>query len=45
MLQRTVLGEWLAVFPGDRGQLVILRDRCIHKNSHLSHGKICIGKL
>jgi phenylpropionate dioxygenase-like ring-hydroxylating dioxygenase large terminal subunit len=45
VLQRTVLDEWLAVFRGDDGKSVALRDRCIHRNSRLSYGKICEGKL
>jgi len=45
VLQRTVLDEWLVVFRGDDGKAVVLRDRCMHRNSRLSHGKICQGKI
>lgn len=45
VLERTVLGEWLAVFRGDDGKPVALRDRCMHRNSRLSRGKVCQGKL
>ena len=45
ILQRTVLGEWLVVFRGDDGKPVALRDRCMHRNSRLSQGKVCQGKL
>lgn len=45
VLSRTVLGEWLAIFRGDDGKPVALRDRCIHRNSRLSPGKVCNGHL
>ena len=45
VLRRTVLGEWLAIFRGDDGKSVALRDRCMHRNSRLSPGKICQGNL
>lgn len=45
VLQRTVLGEWLAVFRGEDGQPVALRDRCLHRHSRLSTGKVCRGQL
>jgi phenylpropionate dioxygenase-like ring-hydroxylating dioxygenase large terminal subunit len=45
LLGRTVLGEWLAVFRGDDGKPVALRDRCIHRNSRLSRGKVDRGQL
>lgn len=45
VLSRTVLGEWLAVFRGDDGKPVALRDRCMHRNSRLSRGKVCAGTL
>ncbi|MBW4618168.1 MAG: aromatic ring-hydroxylating dioxygenase subunit alpha [Cyanosarcina radialis HA8281-LM2] len=41
----TVLGEWLAVFRGDDGKPVALRDRCAHRNSRLSPGKVDRGQL
>ena len=45
VLQRTVLGEWLAMFRGEDGQPVALRDRCLHRHSRLSTGKVCRGQL
>ncbi|MBD2084743.1 aromatic ring-hydroxylating dioxygenase subunit alpha [Trichocoleus sp. ST-U3] len=45
VLERTVLGEWLAVFRGNDGKPVALRDRCMHRNSRLSKGKVCQGML
>ena len=45
LLSRTVLGEWLAIFRGDDGKSVALRDRCMHRNSRLSPGKVCQGNL
>ena len=45
VLPRTVLGEWLAIFRGEDGQPVALRDRCLHRNSRLSSGNICNGAL
>ena len=45
VLSRTILGEWLAVFRGEDGKPVALQDRCIHRNSRLSKGKVCQGKL
>ncbi|MDY6784451.1 MAG: aromatic ring-hydroxylating dioxygenase subunit alpha [Cyanobacteriota bacterium] len=45
VLSRTVLGEWLAIFRGEDGKPVALRDRCLHRNSRLSRGKVCAGKL
>jgi phenylpropionate dioxygenase-like ring-hydroxylating dioxygenase large terminal subunit len=45
VLSRMVLGEWLAVFRGEDGQPVVLRDRCIHRHSRLSAGKVCQGRL
>lgn len=45
VLSRTILGEWLAVFRGENGQPVALRDRCLHRNSRLSCGRVKRGKL
>ena len=45
VLSRMVLGEWLVVFRGDKGQPVVLRDRCIHRHSRLSPGKVHQGRL
>lgn len=30
VLARSLLGEWLAIFRGENGQAVALRDRCLH---------------
>ncbi|MFB8791217.1 MAG: aromatic ring-hydroxylating dioxygenase subunit alpha [Potamolinea sp.] len=45
VLERTVLGEWLAVFRGEDGKAVALRDRCMHRNSRLSCGTVSQGKI
>ncbi|MEA5594344.1 aromatic ring-hydroxylating dioxygenase subunit alpha [Rivularia sp. UHCC 0363] len=45
VLSRIILGEWLAVFRGEDGKPVALQDRCIHRNSRLSKGKVCQGKI
>jgi phenylpropionate dioxygenase-like ring-hydroxylating dioxygenase large terminal subunit len=45
VLARTVLGEWLAIFRGEEGRPVALRDRCMHRNSRLSPGKACQGTV
>lgn len=45
VLHRTVLGEWLAVFRGATGEPVALRDRCLHRHSPLSKGRVCQGQL
>ncbi|AFZ24247.1 ring-hydroxylating dioxygenase, large terminal subunit [Cylindrospermum stagnale PCC 7417] len=45
VLARSLLGEWLAIFRGEDGQAVALRDRCLHRSSRLSAGKVCDGAL
>jgi phenylpropionate dioxygenase-like ring-hydroxylating dioxygenase large terminal subunit len=45
VVSRIVLGEWLAVFRGEDGKPVALRDRCMHRNSRLSGGKVNQGRL
>ncbi|QIR40045.1 aromatic ring-hydroxylating dioxygenase subunit alpha [Tolypothrix sp. PCC 7910] len=45
VLARTVLGEWLAIFRSEDGQPVALRDRCLHRSSRLSTGKVCAAAL
>ncbi|MEM7796271.1 MAG: Rieske (2Fe-2S) protein, partial [Cyanobacteria bacterium P01_C01_bin.118] len=45
VLQRTVLDEWLVVFRGVDGKPVALRDRCLHRNTRLSGGKVDRGQL
>jgi phenylpropionate dioxygenase-like ring-hydroxylating dioxygenase large terminal subunit len=45
VLPRKVLGESLAVFRGDDGRAVALRDRCMHRNAPLSKGTVSKGCL
>jgi phenylpropionate dioxygenase-like ring-hydroxylating dioxygenase large terminal subunit len=45
VLSCVVLDEWLAIFRDQQGQPVALRDRCAHRNSRLSTGKVCQGQL
>ncbi|MCU0541770.1 MAG: aromatic ring-hydroxylating dioxygenase subunit alpha [Oscillatoriaceae cyanobacterium Prado104] len=45
VLARSLLGEWLAIFRGENGEAVALRDRCLHRSSRLSAGKVCKGAL
>lgn len=45
LLSCTVLDEWLVIFRGENGKPVALRDRCLHRNSRLSRGKLCHGLL
>ncbi|MDX2097197.1 MAG: aromatic ring-hydroxylating dioxygenase subunit alpha [Leptolyngbyaceae cyanobacterium bins.59] len=45
VISRSLLGEWLAIFRDETGQPVALRDRCLHRNSRLSCGKVHQGKL
>jgi phenylpropionate dioxygenase-like ring-hydroxylating dioxygenase large terminal subunit len=45
VLQRKVLGEWLAVFRDENGQPAALRDRCMHRNAPLSKGMVRNGQL
>ncbi|MCG8671698.1 MAG: aromatic ring-hydroxylating dioxygenase subunit alpha [Pseudomonadales bacterium] len=45
VLARKVMGEWLAVFRDENGEVVIMQDRCKHRAAQLSKGKVCNGKL
>ena len=45
VLHRTVLDEWLVIFRGADGQPVALRDRCLHRNTKLSGGRVHQGRL
>ncbi|WP_442786319.1 aromatic ring-hydroxylating dioxygenase subunit alpha [Leptothoe sp. PORK10 BA2] len=45
VLQRTVLDEWLVIFRGAHGQPVAFRDRCLHRHTRLSGGKVDQGQL
>jgi phenylpropionate dioxygenase-like ring-hydroxylating dioxygenase large terminal subunit len=44
-IARTVLDEWLVIFRDENGQAVALRDRCMHRNSRLSPGKLKQSRL
>jgi phenylpropionate dioxygenase-like ring-hydroxylating dioxygenase large terminal subunit len=44
-IARTILDEWLVVFRDENGEPVALRDRCMHRNSRLSPGKVRDGRL
>jgi phenylpropionate dioxygenase-like ring-hydroxylating dioxygenase large terminal subunit len=44
-LSAKVLGEWIAVFRGTDGKPVALIDRCLHRCSQISHGKVSQGQL
>jgi phenylpropionate dioxygenase-like ring-hydroxylating dioxygenase large terminal subunit len=44
-IARTILDEWLVVFRDENGEPVALRDRCMHRNSRLSPGKVQNGRL
>lgn len=45
VLARQVLGEWLVVFRDEAGVARVFRDRCQHRASRLSLGRVCAGKL
>lgn len=45
VLSRSVLYEWLVIFRNEKGEPVALQDRCLHRNSQLSAGKLCNGKI
>ncbi len=45
VLSRQLLGEWLAIFRDQEGQIVAVQDRCVHRNSRLSCGKVHQGQL
>ena len=45
VLGRQVLGEWLVVFRDGQGRPAVFRDRCQHRASRLSLGRVCDGKL
>lgn len=44
-LARTILDEWLVIFRDENNKPVALQDRCIHRNSRLSAGKVKAGKV
>lgn len=45
VISRTILDEWLVIFRRADGKPVALQDKCIHRNSRLSKGKVCQGKI
>ena len=45
VLSRTVLDEWLVIFRDAQGNAVALQDRCLHRNSRLSAGKLQNGRI
>ncbi len=45
VLSRQILDEWLVIFRGEKGQVVALQDRCLHRNSRLSTGSLQQGCL
>lgn len=45
VLSRTVLDEWLVIFRDEHNNPVALQDRCVHRNSRLSAGKVTSGKI
>jgi phenylpropionate dioxygenase-like ring-hydroxylating dioxygenase large terminal subunit len=45
VLAREVLGEWLAIYRDENGHAVILQDRCLHRSSRLSRGRVSNGQL
>ncbi len=45
VLARTLLDEWLVIFRDSQGNPVALQDRCLHRNSRLSAGKLQSGTL
>jgi phenylpropionate dioxygenase-like ring-hydroxylating dioxygenase large terminal subunit len=45
VLARTLLNEWLVIFRDSQGNPVALQDRCLHRNSRLSAGKLQAGTL
>ncbi|MEQ1877242.1 MAG: aromatic ring-hydroxylating dioxygenase subunit alpha [Bdellovibrionia bacterium] len=45
VISRKVLGEWLAIFRDETGKAVALQDRCLHRSSQISRGKVSNGKL
>lgn len=45
VIHRKILGEWLALYRDENQKVVALQDRCIHRNSQLSKGRVKEGKL
>ncbi len=45
VVSRSILGEWLAVFRNESGELAALQDRCLHRTAQLSRGQVVGGHL
>ncbi len=45
VISSKILGEWLAVFRDETGKAVALQDKCLHRCSQLSTGRVEGGKL
>jgi phenylpropionate dioxygenase-like ring-hydroxylating dioxygenase large terminal subunit len=45
VISRSLLGEWLAVFRDNEGNLSAIQDKCLHRSAQLSRGKVISGKL
>lgn len=45
VIHRTILDEWLAIFRDQNNEVVVLQDRCIHRNYQLSRGRVHNGQL
>ncbi|MBX9769373.1 MAG: aromatic ring-hydroxylating dioxygenase subunit alpha [Bdellovibrionales bacterium] len=44
-LSRTLLDEWVVIFRDHEGKAVALQDRCLHRGSQLSKGRVVNGHL
>jgi phenylpropionate dioxygenase-like ring-hydroxylating dioxygenase large terminal subunit len=44
-LALTIMGQHLALFRGQAGEVAALQDRCAHRNAPLSQGRICEDSL
>jgi phenylpropionate dioxygenase-like ring-hydroxylating dioxygenase large terminal subunit len=45
VISRSLLGEWLAIFRDNEGNISALQDKCLHRNAQISRGKVIEGKL
>ena len=45
IIKRTILGEWLVGFRTNDGEVVVLQDRCLHRQARLSAGRLEHGGL
>jgi phenylpropionate dioxygenase-like ring-hydroxylating dioxygenase large terminal subunit len=44
-LARTILSEWVVLYRDENGRAVALRDKCLHRGSQLSRGRVQNGQL